>query len=108
MMSTAKQNPHSSQGLVILLAHRVSTQYQSHNNAVLYLSISRRTTPINASATINTSPGQCNIGTPRKKANHRAMHITGILGPSVNHSLIAATQKMPSAMVPNGIKLTFW
>lgn len=34
------------------------------------------------------------------------MQINGILGPSVNHSLIAATQNRPSAIVPNGIMST--
>jgi hypothetical protein len=55
------------------------------------------------SATIKTTPGQCNNGTPKKKMNHKLMQMTGIFGPSVNHSLIAATQNKPSAMVANGI-----
>jgi len=86
--------------------HRVSTQNQSHNNADLYLSINNRLTPKMVSATIKTSPGQCNNGTPKKKINHKPMQMTGIFQPSVIHSLIAATQKMPSAMVPNGIMST--
>jgi hypothetical protein len=83
--------------------HDFTKRNQSYINADLYLSISRRITPKIHSTTRKMTLDQCNIGTPKKKSNHKAMQIIGIFGPSVNHSLMAATQNRPKAINPNGI-----
>src|ERR1017187_8059005 len=73
-------------------------------SAALYLSTSKRTTPKRHSKTRKANPGRCNLGKPKKAANHRPMQISGILGPSTNQSLMAASQKTPKAINPNGIR----
>jgi hypothetical protein len=55
------------------------------------------------STTRKVASDQCSLGTLKNAINHKMIHIAGILGPSVNHSFIAATQNSPNAINPNGI-----
>jgi hypothetical protein len=87
------------------LAAQFLKSHQPHINADLYLSISSKITPKIHSTTRKTTPCQCSLGIAKKKINHKTMQIIGIFGPSVNHSLMAATQNRPKAINPNGIIL---
>ena len=74
-----------------------------HNNADLYRSTRNKNTAKMQVATLKTINGKCNNGTDKNTTSHNAMQISGILGPSVNHSLMAAIQKSPNAMAPKFI-----